>query len=188
MTETIQRIDFAILDFIYDHFRNPFLDKLMPFVSSLADNGIIWIVVAIVLLLVVKQRRNGITLSIALLIELIVCNLIMKPLVHRIRPYDINTSISLLINPLLDYSFPSGHTAVSFAAATVLYSINKKWGICAFILAIIIGFSRLYLYVHFPSDVLLGAIFGILFGVASIFINRLIFKKRDSHGEKAPET
>jgi undecaprenyl-diphosphatase len=88
----------------------------------------------------------------------------------RIRPCDINTAISLLISRPLDYSFPSGHTMSSFAAAMVLFLTNKKIGIPALILAAFISLSRLYLYVHFPTDVLAGAVLGILFAHLSIKI------------------
>ena len=106
-------------------------------------------------------------MAIALSLGFIFGNLLLKPLVGRIRPYDITPNINMLVNALSDYSFPSGHTLSSFAVATVILCFNKKIGIFAMIIATLIGFSRLYLYVHFPTDVLCGAILGILFGKLS---------------------
>ena len=87
------------------------------------------------------------------------CNVILKPLVNRTRPY-VLLDYDILIPPVGDASFPSGHTAASFAAATAIYAINRKWGIAAYIFAAVMGFSRLYLGVHFPTDVLGGAVCG----------------------------
>ena len=91
----------------------------------------------------------------------LVCNVILKPLVNRTRPYTL-LEYDILIPPVGDASFPSGHTSASFAAATALYAMNKKWGIAAYIFAAVMGFSRLYLGVHFPTDVLAGAFCGVL--------------------------
>ena len=104
----------------------------------------------------------------ALILGLIVCNMILKPWVARIRPYDLQEQlgniIPLLIERQHDFSFPSGHTIASFEAATVLMLHNKKLGIPALILACLIAFSRLYLYVHYPTDVITSVILGTAFG------------------------
>ena len=92
----------------------------------------------------------------------------MKPLIARERPYNFNEAITLLIDAPIDYSFPSGHTMTSFAAATILYYMNEKLGVAAYALASTIAFSRLYLYVHYPSDVFSGMIIGIILSYASI--------------------
>lgn len=107
---------------------------------------------------------------------MVLCNWIMKPLVARVRPYDVNTAVQLLISPLKDYSFPSGHTAASFASVTALYMAGQKklWKI-ALVMAILIAVSRLYLYVHYPTDVLGGIVIGILSGViGSYFVQNKI--------------
>ena len=117
-------------------------------------------------------------LFIALLLCAIVGNLTLKPLVARIRPFNSKPLIDgLLIKEPLDYSFPSGHTMCSFAPAVVLYYMNKKAGICAVILSTLIGFSRLYLYVHYPSDVASGAVIGIILGTLSIYLYNMIQSK-----------
>lgn len=84
-----------------------------------------------------------------------------EALVARTRPYDL-LGYEILVRRLGDYSFPSGHTSASFAAATAIYAIDRRWGAAAYVLAALIGFSRLYLGVHFPTDVLAGAVVGIL--------------------------
>lgn len=112
---------------------------------------------------------------------LIFGNLLLKPLVARIRPYDLMEGIELLIKPLKDYSFPSGHTMASFACASVFWHYRdtfKKWSIVALVLAFCVAFSRLYLYVHFPTDVLCGGLLGWLFGwIACRIADRVRLKK-----------
>lgn len=110
----------------------------------------------------------------ALILCLLIGNLFLKPVVARVRPFDINTAIDILIKKPLDFSFPSGHTMSSFAAATVLIYMDKKIGAISLILATIIGFSRLYLYVHYPSDVVIGLLIGVLLGIISIKLCSII--------------
>lgn len=151
----------------------------MAFITSLGNAGIIWIVLAVVLLILPKTRKTGIIVAAALLMDLILCNLILKNLVARVRPYDVNTAIAILIKKPLDFSFPSGHTAASFAAMTALFlaKMKKAW-IAALILAVLIAFSRLYFYVHYPTDVLGGAVVGILSGIIGYTIVEKIDKRR----------
>lgn len=183
-------MELAILDFIQLNLRCGILDGIMTFITGLGDSGKIWIACTILLLLIPRTRKAGAAMGIALALESICCNVILKPFVARIRPCDVNTAVQLLIERPSDYSFPSGHTAASFAAASALYftwkasqadgselrshisdsghltefSFLKKLWIPAGILAGLIAFSRLYLYVHYPTDVLAGALIGIMFG------------------------
>ncbi len=178
----ILTLDFAILDAIQAHLRCAFLDTLMPAISALGNAGIFWILLALTFLCIPKFRRAGLDMAVALIICLVVGNLTLKPLIARIRPYDINTAVELLIKAPTDYSFPSGHTMSSFAAATTLLYRHKKAGILAMILAALIAFSRLYLYVHYPTDVLCGLVFGVLAGVlahlcVSYFANKKAVSK-----------
>lgn len=153
--------------------RTPILDTIMCFITGLGDAGIIWIVLAIVLLAIPKTRKSGIVVAVALCVDLILCNGILKNLFARVRPYDINTEIQLLITKPKDFSFPSGHTAASFAAVTALYfSKEKKLWKPALILACLIAFSRMYLYVHYPTDVLGGALVGITAGYVGYTVTR----------------
>ena len=113
-------IELNILDW-FQTLHTPFLDKLMVFITSLGNAGVIWIVMTIVFLLIPKRRKTGAVMAAALIIDLLLCNVILKNLVARTRPYDVNTGVQLLVSRLHDYSFPSGHTAAAFASVTALY-------------------------------------------------------------------
>ena len=160
--------DLPILDWIQANLKNGFLDVAMRIITMFGDGGIFWIACAVILLCIPKTRKTGLGMGLALIMGLIVCNITLKPLVQRIRPYDFQqeyfqVTIQLLTERMHDYSFPSGHTIASFEAATVLLINNKKLGIPAMILAVLIAFSRLYLYVHYPTDVIFSIFAGILF-------------------------
>ena len=158
--------DLPILDWIADNLWCPVLDTVMPVVTLLGDAGIFWIAIAVTLLFFKKTRRVGVGMGIALLAGLLLCNLTLKPLCQRPRPYDYQYDVFGKLIPLLierqhDFSFPSGHTIASFEAAGVIWLNSKKWGIAALALACLIAFSRLYLYVHYPTDVLFSVVLGI---------------------------
>ncbi len=165
-------IEIQILDWI-QNIRTPFLDMVVPFISQLGNAGIIWIVLAALMLLMPKTRRSGLILALALIADLILCNVILKNLIARTRPYDVNTAVNLLIAKPVDYSFPSGHTAASFASVTALYLAGEKklWKL-ALIPAVLIAFTRMYLYVHYPTDILGGIAVGIVSGYIGFFIVR----------------
>lgn len=146
----------------------------MPLISSLGNFGIIWIAITIFLVVNKKYRKTGITMAISLLLCLLIGNITLKPLIARIRPFDVRTQIELLIPRPEDFSFPSGHTMTSFAAATVLLLNNKRWGIYGLTLASVIAFSRLYLFVHYPSDIVGGMIIGIAIALVS---KRIVMKR-----------
>ena len=171
-------MELRFLDFLQT-IHTPLLDIILAFITSLGNAGIIWIVLAVVLLILPKTRKTGIIVAAALLMDLVLCNLILKNLVARVRPYDVNTAIAILIKKPLDFSFPSGHTAASFAAMTALFlaKMKKAW-IAALVLAVLIAFSRLYFYVHYPTDVLGGVVVGILSGIIGYAIVEKIDKRR----------
>ncbi len=160
--------DFTVLNFIYGHFRSELLDFLMPIITVLGNGGLIWIALAAILLVSRQTRWVGAAMLLALILDVVVCNLILKPLVGRIRPFDVNRAVQLLIKRPTDYSFPSGHTAASFAATFALYFSRRRLWIPAFVLALLISFSRLYLYVHYPSDILAGILVGALMGYLGV--------------------
>ena len=171
------QFELSVLDNIQSYLRCDFLDAAMPIISMLGNVGAIWIVCAVVLILIPKTRKVGVVLAVSLAIEALCCNVILKPLVARIRPFDVNTAVQLLISPPTDFSFPSGHTGAAFAAASALFfSKNRLW-IPSLVLAILIAFSRLYLYVHYPTDVLGGILLGILSGWLGYTLVGLIKKK-----------
>lgn len=167
----IEQSDFQVLDYIQAYIRNPFLDNVMSFVTVLGNAGALWIMLAVLFLILKKYRKDGFALAVALILSAVICNLILKNIVCRPRPFTVNTYVNLLISPPYGYSFPSGHTCSSFAAASVLLkTAYKKISIPSLILAVLIAFSRIYLYVHFPSDVLAGAVIGIICGAAAVKI------------------
>lgn len=177
--EWILNIDNSILDFIQNNLRSSILDKIMILITSLGNAGIIWILIALLFISIRKYRKYGYIILGSLALCLILGNITLKNLVGRIRPFNANEKLNLLIiSAPQDFSFPSGHTMCSFAAATVIYNMNKKAGVLAIILSILIGFSRLYLYVHYPSDVLVGMIIGILLGYISIMLYKYIVENK----------
>lgn len=144
--------DFRILDAIQTK-RTKLLDKLMPLAS---DSVAVWYVLAFVMLWHSSTRAAGVLLGCALGITALMCNLVLKHLFQRTRPCDVNPNVQMLVARPKDYSFPSCHTAASFAAAWALYMAGVPMFGLAFLLASMIAFSRMYLYVHYPSDVLIG--------------------------------
>lgn len=152
--------------------KNPFLDGLMPLISSLGNRGMIWILAAFIFLCIKPTRRWGAAMGAALILGFLAGNVILKPLIGRVRPFEAIEGIELLIAAPKDFSFPSGHTLSSFAAASALFFRNKKWGGAALVLAFLIAFSRLYLYVHYPTDILGGMAIGVLLGYLGYRISK----------------
>lgn len=172
--------DFSILDFIAEHIRCAFLDPIMWFFSVFADKGLGWIALGLIFLIPKKTRAAGAASLVALLIGLLLGEFAIKVIVCRLRPYEVYESFhgypmpfELNMGPAHGFSFPSGHTSASFAAAVTYFLINKKVGIITLIGAFLVGFSRLYNYVHYPTDVIAGAILGTLCALLVIFV----FKK-----------
>ena len=173
--------DLPILDWIQAHLQSGFMDKVMPIITMFGDDGIFWIACAAILLLFPKQRRTGLGMGIALLMGLVVCNMILKPLVGRMRPYDFQelyngVTIKLLIDGLSDNSFPSGHTIAAFEACIALLCGNKKLGVPAVIMAFLVAFSRLYLYVHYPTDVIASIVLGSILAIIGYWLAGKIVK------------
>ena len=181
--DAIYSFDYSILNYINEHFHNAFFDGFFSIITRLADAGWFWIALAALLLCFKKTRKTGCVMGAALLMGVIFGNGILKPLIHRVRPYDnaawspAVTRATLLISPPSDYSFPSGHTLASFEGAFGIFLCNKKWGAPALVLAVLIAFSRLYFYIHYPTDVIGGMILGIGFAVAAFFIVGAIWNK-----------
>lgn len=159
-------IEFQILDWIQT-LRTPAFDAVMCAVTHLGDAGIVWIFLAVLLLSIPKTRKSGAVLVCAFAMDVVLCNIILKPVIGRIRPCEINTAVQLLVARPHDFSFPSGHTAASFTAVGALYFAGEKklWK-PTLLLAVLIAFSRLYLYVHYPSDIIGGIVVGLIAGYA----------------------
>lgn len=165
MVDIITNTDISILLAIQEHIRIPWLTPIVVFITSLGNAGIFWVAVSFLLLIPKRTRRIGCISFLALFGSLLINNLLLKNLVERIRPYDACSTLIPLVAKPLDYSFPSGHTGSSFASAYVLFChLPKKAGILALILAACIGLSRLYVGVHYPSDVFVGMLTGIAAG------------------------
>lgn len=154
-------------------------DLFMPLISKLGNGGFIWIVLDIMLIIIPKTRKTGVVVAFAIVLDVLLCNGLIKPLVARIRPCNVVKNVNMLIPIPTDFSFPSGHTAISFAVISALYFCKNKIWIPSLMLGSLIAFSRLYLYVHYPSDILGGIILGGLVGkLAYNFVNYRI-KLRD---------
>lgn len=174
----MQEMEFAILDWIQANMRCEALDLVMPVITDLSKAGLIWILAGFLMFLNKKYRLCGLTELLSLGIGTLTCNILLKNLIARPRPIWLNPDIEMLVRIPTDYSFPSGHTTASFAAATVLLYYDRRFGIPALILACLIAFSRLYLYVHFLSDVLCGLVLGIAVGLFSIWLVKKILIRR----------
>ena len=153
---------------------NPVLDKVMVFVSALGNAGIFWIAVGLLLLITKRYRRGGAQMLVAMAVTFVIGNLILKNLVARERPCWIDREVLLLMAYTSDYSFPSGHSMNGFAGSVSLLCIDRRIGIPAVILAAIIAFSRLYLFMHFPTDVFAGIVIGL---VIALITNYVFWKK-----------
>ena len=162
--------EIGILDFIRDTFSTRFLDVFFSTVTRFADHGIGWIILSVLLIAFKKTRKMGVSMGLALIIGYIMGNMFLKNVIARVRPYDFVGNVDLLVNKLSDFSFPSGHTLCSFEGAFAVFIRNKRWGIAAIIFAVLIALSRLYLYVHYPSDVLVGALMGVAIAYLASFI------------------
>ena len=180
-------MDLAILQAIQEHLAHPVLDVALSWITNLGQAAAIWIVVGIVMLCSRKYRFWGMVLLASLAAVGLLNELALKFLVARPRPFVVNPAIELLVPEPSGYSFPSGHTGSAFAAATVLSfsPLARGWKISAWVLAFILAFSRLYLQVHFPTDVLAGAVLGMLYG-AIIARLAIAARKRKQAGKSGP--
>ena len=164
--------DWGILQAIQDYVTCTFLDVAMPIITMLGNAGAIWIIAAIALLCSKKYRVYGIVLLGCLAAGALIGNGFLKNFVMRPRPCWLDESVAMLIATPGDYSFPSGHTMASVIGATILTAANRKFGLIAIPLAVLIAFSRMYLYVHFPSDILGGLVLGLAISAAGLWISR----------------
>lgn len=168
-------MDFNIL-YAIQNIRTPLLDRIMVTITSIPGNyGEMWIALGVILLLFKKTRKCGLTIIISYLLVYGLCQYGLKDLIARPRPCHIDETIELLIKRPSSYSCPSTHSAWAFAAATSIILYNKKFGALTMVFSSLIAFSRMYLFVHFPSDVLFGITLGILFGyISKYFVEKII--------------
>ena len=180
--DAILQLDQNILLFIQEYIRHDWMDWFWKGITHLGDFGIFWILLTIVLLIPKKTRKAGIASALALIIGTLITNVAIKNVVARIRPYEVIQELDLMMEKQKDFSFPSGPTCASFASAFAIYKCKevfpKKWRIAALVLATLIALSRLYVGVHYPTDVLGGLIVGLFSGWAGCKLEELIMKKR----------
>ena len=170
--------DGQFLIWLQENVRSDVLTPIMKLITHLGDKGLFWILIAVVMLFFKKTRPLGIMAGIALVFSVLINNVLIKPNVGRIRPYEVVDGLKLLIEKQHDPSFPSGHSGASFAAAVVfLVKGPKKIGIPAIIVAALIAFSRLYVGVHYPTDVICGIITGTCCAIISFMIWSIVEKK-----------
>ena len=169
----INNLDFSVLYWMQENLRCSFLDGISVFLSVAFNGGITWFVIIAVMLCFKKTRVAGAVMFVSIALAFLFGELMLKNIICRVRPCNQDLSIVLAVSRPSAYSFPSGHTGSSFAAAMGLFLCHKKWGIAALVFAGIMGLSRMYLFVHFLTDVLAGALLGVLCAVAVW----LVFKK-----------
>ena len=180
MLQYLMSVDENILLWIQNNLRSDILTPIFTFITTLGNGGAIWIAGSVLLLIPKQTRKVGVMSLTALAFSVLIDNVILKNLIGRTRPYEVVNGLTSLVGIQNDYSFPSGHTGSSFAAAIVMFrALPKKYGVPALILAFLIGFSRLYVGVHYPSDVICGALIGtgialLIYWVSTIFVEKKV--------------
>ena len=176
-------MEFELL-YMIQKLHTPFLDEVMKGITFLGESGWFWILLAVLLFCPKRTRKIGLAVALSLAVGLLLGNMILKPLVARQRPCWLEPAVELLVRVPGDYSFPSGHSLVSFEGAVCIFLFNRKWGIPALMLAVLIAFSRLYLFVHFPTDVLAGSMMGTLIAWSVVSTAKRRRQNRDCIGEE----
>lgn len=175
-------IDTGILYGIQDVLRNPVFDAFFPYFTWLGEFGALWIVVGLALTFSRKWRFWGICMLVSIACVGLINELGLKNLIARTRPYIVENFPTIHFFPPTSYSFPSGHAACAFAAATIvtLSPAKRYWKALVCVIAILIAFSRLYLFVHYPTDVLAGAIVGTILALIVVLIAKRIRERRNA--------
>lgn len=180
MIELIKVFDVGIIELIQNNLHSPIINKVMIFITGLGDSGAIWILIGLAFLINKEYRKIGFMILVALALGSILGEGIIKNIIQRDRPFISMEGIDMLIKAPTSYSFPSGHTTSSFAAAGVILINFKNKSIYAFILAGLIAFSRIYLGVHFPTDIIAGIVLGLSCSYVSVFIVKRIYRENSN--------
>lgn len=143
--------------------RTETLNRYMIAITHLGTGGAIWLFTTFILFYL-GFRVESINIALALIFNGIVCNLLLKNILKRKRPSWIS-KVELLIKNPTDFSFPSGHASSSFAAALTIYFYFRGMGIFFLVVATLISLSRIYHFVHYPSDVIIGAMLGMIIAI-----------------------
>lgn len=165
-------MDVRIISYVQAHCHNRFTDFIFPLLSRIGNAGAVWLTIAIILGYNRRTRCFALMLFFSLALAHVISQ-ILKPIIGRPRPFVVHPGVSLLIHTPGGYSCPSGHSASSFAAATVIWLFNSRFGAAALILAILIAFSRVFLFVHYPSDTIAGSLLGVLCAFIVIYLYKL---------------
>lgn len=183
--DAIYEFDFAILDALQT-IHNPFLNIFLGLFSYIGEGGILWIALSILCTIIKKTRAMGYAMMLSLSYVGIFNELLIKNIIKRERPFTLRPEIDVIVYRPSSYSFPSGHTCTSFACSTAIFCFNKKLGVAAYIVSALIGFSRNYFFVHFPTDVLCGMLEGIILGILASLIVKRISEKIKAKKELTP--
>lgn len=185
MIETFLNMDGGFLLWVQAFVRQLWLDPIVSFYTKLGDAGLMWIVLCVALLIFPRTRRAGLCGAMALVLSLLCTNVILKNLFTRTRPWLVVEGLTALVHEHDPNSFPSGHTSASFAAAAALWpTLRKKWArVTVLVLAALMALSRLYVGVHFPSDVIVGVLVGLFCGWAASKLLKLAEEKTDLPGK-----
>lgn len=166
--------------------QNPVLNVIFKVITTLGDSGIIFILLGLVLLCTKKYRKAGVAVIVALLVMEVGNNLILKELFARPRPFNLEYDwwnevykFPEIVSRPSSYSFPSGHTSSAFAATIAVLWYDRKIGIPATVFAFIMGFSRIYVQVHYCTDVLAGALVGVVYALLGVLIAKYLFPLAD---------
>ncbi len=179
MPDFLLELDGAVLLWLQEYLRGPLTDAFFIFYTTLGNAGLVWLIPSVGMLLFKRSRRAGATALLALAVGFAFTNIILKPLVCRTRPWLVVEGLTALVVEHDPHSFPSGHTCAAFAAACAWRPyLSKKWGNIALACAALMGFSRLYVGVHFPTDVLAGALVGCLSGWLACRFVRMKAKRK----------
>lgn len=174
--------DAAVMEFVQNHMHNAVTDTIMPIITYLGEIGAVWILLSLLLLCFKKSRTTGVLILVSMAVTFISGELILKNIVCRPRPCHTFPDIPMLVSLPSSFSFPSGHSASSFAAAVILFLRHKKYAWPALFLAALIAFSRIFLFVHYPTDILAGALLGTL----SACLTYWIFTKKIQSKQSSP--
>ena len=175
----IQNFDMSVINFIKEYIQSDFMDELMSFITFLGDKGLIWFLTAFILLLIPRTRRAGTMMLFSVGVSFLFSEGILKQIVQRPRPFIEHSELMLIIPAPSGFSFPSSHSCTSFAASTALFINNKPLGTVGLIIAVLIAFSRIYLTVHYCTDVVSGSILGIISAVITALIFKAIDRKKE---------
>ena len=185
MLQSLITLDSNILLFIQEHIRTPFLTAVLSRLTRLGDGGIFWIGLTICLLISAKKRKAGCVCAVALICSSVFALVFLKTVINRTRPYEVVEGPALIGKVQTDASFPSGHTSTAFTCCTALWKYLKKpYAVSLWVLAILIALSRLYIGVHYPSDVLAGALIGIVCGLAGGKLGERLWERIEAFKSK----